>query len=381
MISIVMPVFNAEATLAEALDSALRSGVPDQEIILVDDGSTDASWELMCQYQSRHRNIVLHKTPRNRGGGAARNTGIRLAQRSYIFLLDSDDILIEGALPQALQQMRELGVDGLAAGKSIFFNESVDVPVRQINYPAGPKCFTDLVSHRPNPVIGNLLYTRAAFEKAGGYPEHHGFDTQGFGFRLMANNLNIGTAGFPFYYQRLPERPSYYIREARAGNLNRNWFYIFIECLYKFAPQVRADILSFPCADPRKLARGHHMFHVLADRAEAENIFCSEGLTMTPDEAYVRYDQVSSPDLQVWCAYVDFRLGNIAKALSRIDRMSGVHGVRRAMYPVLAAWLGGKLEDGDLADLRYFFGQKKSLRWILGFYGQKVLNRIGPWSW
>lgn len=372
-----MPVFNAEATLAEALDSALRSGVIDQEIILVDDGSTDGSWELMRHYQSHHPGIVLHKMSRNRGGGAARNTGVRLAKHPYIFLLDSDDVLIDSALSRALQRMRELDVDGLAAGKSTFFSDSVEAPARQIDYPAGPRRFTDLVSHQPNPVIGNLLYTRAAFEKAGGYPEHHGFDTQGFGFRLLANGLSIHTADFPFYYQRLPTKPSYYMREARAGNLNRNWFYIFIECLYKFSPQVRADILSFPCLDPRKLARGHHLFHVLADRAEAENIFCPEGLVMNHDEAYARYDEVSTPELQVWCAYMDLRLGNSCKALSRLEQVCGIAGARRAIYPILAVWLGGKLENDDLADLRYFFGRTKSLRWVLGFYGQKVLNRMG----
>lgn len=377
MISIVMPVFNAQDTLTEALDSALVSGVPDQEIILIDDGSTDGSWDLMCQFQSCHKNIILHRLSRNCGGGAARNAGIRLASYPYIFPLDSDDVLIAGALPQALQEMRALGVDGLAAGKSIFFSQSIDKPDRQIVYAPGLRQFEDLLSHLPNPVIGNLLFTRAAFEKAGGYPEHHGFDTQGFGFRLLANNLKIHTSTIPYYYQRLPAKPSYYIREARSGNLNRNWFYIFIECMYKFSPQVRSDILRFPCEDPRQLARGHHLFHVLADRAEAENLFCSEGLVMNRDEAYARFDQKSSPDLQVWCAWMDLRMGNALRAIARLDQVSELPGARRVIYPLLADLLDGKLGDDELADMRYFFGQKKSMRWNLGFYGQKVLNRLG----
>ncbi len=377
MISIVMPVFNAQDTLVEALDSAILSGVRDQEIILVDDGSTDGSWDLLCQYQSRHSNIVLHRQLLNLGGGAARNAGIRLARYPYIFLLDSDDLLITGALPKALQEMRTLDIDGLAAGKSIFFRQSIHQPERQIDYAPGPKGFEDLVSHRPNPVIGNLIFTKTAFEKAGGYPEHHGFDTQGFGFRLLANNLKIHTATIPFYYQRLPVKPSYYIREARAGNLNRNWFYIFIECLYKFSPQVRADILNFPCSDSRQLARGNNLFHVLASRAETEEIFCAEGLELNIDEAYTRFDQKSSPDLQVWCALMDLSRRDLIKAITRLDALKELPGQRRVIYPLLADLMGGRLSNLELADIRYFFGRNKSLLWNIGFYGQKVLNRLG----
>jgi len=372
-----MPVFNAQDTLTEALDSAILSGVPDQEIIIVDDGSTDRSWDVLSHYQSRHPNVVLHKHLRNRGGGAARNSGIRLAKYPYIFLLDSDDILIAGALPKALDEIRSLSADGLAAGESIFFRNCIQQPDWQIEYAPGPKSFKDLVNHRPNPVIGNLLFTKTAFEKAGGYPENHGFDTQGFGFRLLANNLKIHTATFPYYYQRLPAKPSYYIREARAGNLNRNWFYIFLECLYKFSPQVRADILNFPCGDSRQLARGNNLFHVLANRAEMEDIFCPQGLELNSDEAYACFDQNSTSDLQVWCTFMDLKRKDLIKANIRLDTLQESPGLRRAFYPLLSELIGGHLSNPELDDIRYFFGQNKSLRWSLRFYGQKVLNRLG----
>lgn len=377
MISIVIPVYNAEDTLSEAIESVLLSGLTDQQIIIVDDGSTDKSWDIIAKFKSQHSSIFVHRSEFNLGGGATRNIGIRLATNPYIFLLDSDDVLIAGALPRALQQIQSLGVDCLAAGKSIFFSKSVGIKDFEIVYREGQLNFIDLVSIKPNPAIGNLLFTRASFEEVGGYPEHHGFDTQGFGFRLLTSGLKIHVANFPFYYQRLPTKPSYYIRELRAGNVNRNWFYVFIECLYKFSPQVRADIISFPYAEPRQLARGHNLFHVLANRAEHENIFCSESLFLSPKEAYREYDHSLSSELQIWCLCEDLKAGDMMKALARIKRVQMHPYAARAIYPLLGQFLAGNFNANYLDDFYYFFGQKKLLTWKLGFYGQKILNRIG----
>lgn len=377
MISIIIPVYNAQDTLSEAIESALLSGLPSQEIIIVDDGSTDKSWDIISKFKSLHNSILVHRSDFNLGGGAARNIGISLATQPYIFPLDSDDILIRGALPRALQEIQSLGVDCLAAGKSIFFTKSVYIKDFEINYSEGQLTFMDLVSTKANPAIGNLLFTRTSFQDVGGYPEHHGFDTQGFGFRLLASGKKVYVANFPFYYQRLPSKPSYYIRELRAGNVNRNWFFIFIECLYKFSPKVRADILSFPYSEPRQLARGQHLFHELANRAEHEDIYCLESLSLSPKEAYSQYDQSLSPELQIWCLCEDLKMGNISKGLGRIKRVQTTPGAVRAIYPFLSQYMTGQFNSNYLDDFYYFFGKKKPLTWKLGFYGQKILNRFG----
>ncbi len=60
MISIVIPAFNAENTLAETIDSALDSGLSTQQIILVDDGSEDSTWDLISKYSSKYKCIDKH---------------------------------------------------------------------------------------------------------------------------------------------------------------------------------------------------------------------------------------------------------------------------------------------------------------------------------
>lgn len=103
-ISIIIPVYNAEETLDRCLHSVLDQDFTSYEIILVDDGSTDASPLICDRYSSTDpRFITLHQP--NKGVSAARNAGMNMANGEYIMFLDSDDAL----LPYALDNM----VDGI----------------------------------------------------------------------------------------------------------------------------------------------------------------------------------------------------------------------------------------------------------------------------
>lgn len=96
-ISIIVPVYNAEKTLARCLDSVLEQSFRDFEVIVVDDGSHDSSSSLCDRYcMTDDRIRVIHQA--NAGVSVARNAGIRNAQGTYLLFLDSDDALEEGAL-------------------------------------------------------------------------------------------------------------------------------------------------------------------------------------------------------------------------------------------------------------------------------------------
>jgi len=86
-VSIIVPVFNGEETLARAIDSALAQTFVGKEIIVVDDGSTDSSLALLQRYGSKIR-LVQQK---NAGAARARNLGIDLALGEYLAFLDQDD--------------------------------------------------------------------------------------------------------------------------------------------------------------------------------------------------------------------------------------------------------------------------------------------------
>ena len=112
LVSVVMPVYNSELYLAEAIESILAQTFTDFEFIIVDDGSEDNSAAIIRQYAERDPRIQLLRLEENRGHGAARNLGLAGAKGEYIAGQDSDDISLPerlGRQVRLLQSQPEIG--------------------------------------------------------------------------------------------------------------------------------------------------------------------------------------------------------------------------------------------------------------------------------
>ena len=106
MISIIMPVYNAERFLYRSIDSIVAQSVEDFELILVNDGSKDKSGEICDGYACKDSRIrVFHKE--NGGVSSARNLGLDNAKGEWIMFVDSDDILLPEALKNVQNAIRE----------------------------------------------------------------------------------------------------------------------------------------------------------------------------------------------------------------------------------------------------------------------------------
>ncbi len=102
LVSVVIPIYNAEAYLQETLDSILAQTYPDIEVVAVDDGSTDRSLNILAQYP---RNLVIVKQA-NSGPAAARNRGVREASGRWIAFLDADDLWREDKIEKQVKICR-----------------------------------------------------------------------------------------------------------------------------------------------------------------------------------------------------------------------------------------------------------------------------------
>jgi glycosyltransferase involved in cell wall biosynthesis len=108
LISVVMPVYNAENYLRKSVDSVLRQSYRQLELVIVDDCSHDRSWQLIGEYAADRR-VTAIRQERNGGVAVARNTGLAAARGSYVAFLDSDDWWHPRKLELQLAQMLETG--------------------------------------------------------------------------------------------------------------------------------------------------------------------------------------------------------------------------------------------------------------------------------
>jgi glycosyltransferase involved in cell wall biosynthesis len=100
LISVVMPCFNAAPFLQEAIDSVLAQSFPEVELIIIDDGSTDGSTEILQHFAHTHPNRITVLYQSRVGPFAARNHGLAHARGNYIAFLNADDIWDADALRQ-----------------------------------------------------------------------------------------------------------------------------------------------------------------------------------------------------------------------------------------------------------------------------------------
>ena len=91
-ISVIVPVYNVKEYIDETIKSIYNQTLKDFELILIDDGSTDGTYEMLKEYESKHNNIKLIKQE-NSGPSKARNVGLKEAEGEYIIFVDSDDLL------------------------------------------------------------------------------------------------------------------------------------------------------------------------------------------------------------------------------------------------------------------------------------------------
>lgn len=131
--SVIIPCYNVEKYLEDAVESVVCQTYHNIEIILVDDGSTDGTSALCDMFANKYNNIhVIHKD--NGGLSSARNAGMAEATGEYIYFLDSDDYIKEVMIDRLVKKMEESELDVIYFG-SCNVDEggnTIDVPRREI---------------------------------------------------------------------------------------------------------------------------------------------------------------------------------------------------------------------------------------------------------
>ncbi len=257
-LSIIIPCYNCATTLREAVDSCYKQNLAleDFEIIMVDDGSTDMTHDLMTKLAAEHSNIRTISHTENRGGGAARNSGIRASAGEVIYCLDSDNFFAPQSIRALLEFLSTQNIDGAVFHDRRFFSGTNHRKFELHQNPLTGRTITltDIFSIQGNVLLDNFFYTRAAYLKTAGYPENHGFDTQCFELRfLAAGNRAMVCPNSIFFHRQDPGQNSYFQRVYKAGYFSRNMYLMCEDIIHLLAPTTRTLIMEFDVFQKSKL--------------------------------------------------------------------------------------------------------------------------------
>lgn len=222
-ISFIIPAYNSEKTLAETIDSVYDNNFENgDEIIIIDDASTDGTLRLAEDMQKKYPSIKIVHHHINKGTAAAgRNTGIDFSVNDLIFTLDSDNILVRGSIAPLKKHMEEHGADAAAFGELRFFKEKKEKITHSWVF-ENKITMAYCLSRQNNPLwSGNYLFTKKSWKTAGRYfepsLENQTIDSWAFGIRQLGTGAKFISLPGTYYYHRYGHE-SHYIREHKNGN-------------------------------------------------------------------------------------------------------------------------------------------------------------------
>ena len=131
IVSVIMPVYNSEKYLAEAVNSVCRQTVHNIQIILIDDFSEDRSFECCKKLALKDQRVEVHRHDKNRGVSATRNSGLSYATGKYILFMDSDDKIDDNMLELLISLIEENPHGSLMKGYVVNKLFKRDVIVRE----------------------------------------------------------------------------------------------------------------------------------------------------------------------------------------------------------------------------------------------------------
>lgn len=220
------PCYNCAPWVKETAASIIEGNLlPGDEYILVNDGSTDGTANMLEEIETMHHAVRVINHEQNKGGSAARNTAVQAANNPLCFCLDSDNIIPRDAVAPLRAHLFRTGTDtvGFQTLKYFTDNAGIDHVTHELQYETVTTDFArSLRTTRVPGASGNYLFTKQAWVRADGYPQGAGaLDAWGFGLRKCATGSTMTVLPDSFYYHR-HDHNSYWARHAKQGTIDQS---------------------------------------------------------------------------------------------------------------------------------------------------------------
>lgn len=171
IVSIIIPVYNRPVLVAEAIESVLAQTIPNWELIVVDDGSTDNTWEVLESYAAKDERIRVFKRDREpKGAPTCRNFGAGFAKGQYLIFFDSDDLLLPYCVENRLRACEEYPEMNFLVFPMAYQNNRGELVEQKI-----PDCeffLDEFLAYRLHWGIMCPIWKKDFFQKLGGFNEN-----------------------------------------------------------------------------------------------------------------------------------------------------------------------------------------------------------------
>lgn len=219
-VSVVIPTFNKKNTILDAIKSVINQHIRDYEIIVVDDGSTDNTKELLNNIINNHP--IRYFYQENHGPGAARNSGIKVANGEYICFLDADDLLLKDSLEKRINFLvKNPDIAAVFSDFSLFYNDNLksESNLKNSNFldlltgSIESKCNDEIILNqrflvdyfrRKMPIVTNAIMIRkSVIEKVGFFREDIKYaEDRDLWWRIIKYYKRIGYIDEPLSFYR-----------------------------------------------------------------------------------------------------------------------------------------------------------------------------------
>ena len=210
-VSVILPVYNCEKFLLDAIESILNQTYSDFELLVIDDASTDGTRSILMG-QSDHRIRVL-RNERNRGIPFCRNLGVREAKGEYIFPMDADDVAVANRVEVQVQYLEE-NLNTYLVGSNVIIIDENGRELRQESFPQTNRDIMKTIFVH-NPFVHSTVAIRAtAFRECGLYDERFPMGEDYELFLRLASRYAVANLPQPLVKRRVHQWNISIVREA-----------------------------------------------------------------------------------------------------------------------------------------------------------------------
>lgn len=206
MVSIVVPVYNAQEYIARTLDSFISQSLQDWEVIIVDDGSTDNSSQIIKEYTQKDTRFKYYKQT-NAGVSVARNTGIKKASGQFISFCDSDDTWYPHNLERRIHFLEENKLDWCFSNLTLINENDIEIDTLKVQ---PTNLLEDVLSWNGNSITtpSTITVRKKVVDKVKFDPKFSTAADQDFFIQIAANYKGGFIDEELVYYRVLPNSMS-----------------------------------------------------------------------------------------------------------------------------------------------------------------------------